>query len=1106
MSGSFWTNARQEIIIQLRGWFFRLFAIVVFVALLLNNMIVYSNFVPSPWALKGIQSFLPFSNAYLFNIPSSVLLVFLLTDLIKRDMRINSMEVIYVRSMSNFNYLVGKVFGLLLLFLFLEFFILIAGAVFQILFGATHFRLYPYLVYPLIYAIPSMIFITGVTLLVMRVVKNQAVAVILVLGYLALLLFYGAGKMFGIFDALLVKIPLVASDFVRIPKLDIYIVQRLAYMSAGLGFIFISALYFHRLPQEKLSRSLMLVISFIILIFSGVLFFKYYSYFQTGQLLRENMKKQTEMYKGWESVSPVSYNLDVEQHGDKIQVQAKIVFTNATTSPIEKYIFSLNPGLHVDKIEGINEFIRKAHVIEIPAGIPLPPGGMDSLTFVYSGYIDQSACYIDVSNEDLNAVFNMWIAQIGKDYAFITKDYMLLTPESMWYPIAGIPASMLFPVQKNLSFFDLELTVHPEDGLAVIAQGQPRRAKEDSAFVFKSEVKIPSFSLIAGDYTRESIVVDSIEYNLYRNSEHDFYKSYFTDIMDTLGTVISEMRNDYERSLGLQYPYKRLNLVEVPVQYYAYPRVWTKATQYVLPEQVLLPEMGFALEGADFKQMQERQSRRSNRTNMSFSKKEEELMMARRFIQSTMMGENDMRFISELSDINADYDVFPLYFTYVVDFHSDRIPVFKLALEAYMNEKNEDNGPGNFRRDEDLTPGEKASLLLSQKSLKTLLSDSVKDENLADVINYKGTFLFKLISSQFKKNEFESFIADHVKSHLFSVVDTDSFLQGINQRFNLNFNDYIDRWYNEVSIPGYIIRDLEMFKIFDGERLRYQVMFKITNPEDVTGIAELRFRTADRRRFMMGGGAPEEDPADRVLKLEPGITKEIGIVLDSEPRMMTLNPIIARNIPLEFTQRFNDPELNQKFNAFEGEKIVENYSKPTKEFELIVDNEDPGFSVENMQYGSVIKRLVQGDKIEQSDDYSRFNFWRPPGQWNLIKNANFYGKFIHSAYYIKSGNGNRTATWEVEIEKSGQYEVSTFLQPQINFFRQYHLADFMGELHYLIKHNDGNEEVILDLNSAEENWNSLGTYYFSKGKASVVLSDESDKRLIIADAIKWTLQ
>ncbi|MEJ2545332.1 MAG: hypothetical protein P8Y99_14785 [Calditrichaceae bacterium] len=783
MSGSFWTNARQEIIIQLRGWFFRLFAIAVFVALLLNNMIVYSNFVPSPWALKGIQSFLPFSNVYLFNIPSSVLLVFLLTDLIKRDMRINSMEVIYVRSMSNFNYLVGKVFGLLLLFLFLEIFILLAGGIFQILFGATHFKLYPYLIYPLIYAIPSMIFITGITLLVMRVVKNQAVAIILVLGYLTLLLFYGAGKMFGIFDALLVKIPLVASDFVKIPKLDIFILQRLAYMSAGLGFIFISALYFHRLPQEKLSRSLMLVISFVILIFSGVLFFKYYDHFHSGQLLRENMKKQTEMYKGWESVSPVSYKMDVEQHGDKIQVRAKIVFTNTTTSPIEKYIFSLNPGLHVDKIEGINEFNRNAHVIEIPAGSPLAPGEMDSLTFVYSGGIDQNACYIDVSNKDLNTVLQIWVAQIGKDYAFITKNYMLLTPESIWYPIAGIPASMLFPVQKNQSFFDLELIVHPEDGLKVIAQGQPKRAKEDSAYIFKSEVKVPSFSVIAGDYTKESIVVDSIEYSLYRNSDHDFYEPYFTDIMDTLGTVISEMRNDYERGLGLQYPYKRLNLIEVPVQYHAYPRVWTKATQYVLPEQVLLPEMGFALDGADFKQMQERQNRRSNRTNMSFSKKEEELMMVRRFIQSSIMGENNMRFISELSDITANYDVFPLYFTYVIDFHSDRVPVFKLALEAYMNEKNEDDGPGFNRRDEDLTPGEKASLLLSQKSLKTLLSDSIKDENLADVINYKGTFLFKLISSQLKKFEFEIFISYLFKSHLFSLVETDCFLKGIVQKF-----------------------------------------------------------------------------------------------------------------------------------------------------------------------------------------------------------------------------------------------------------------------------------------------------------------------------------
>ena len=1106
MSGSFWANARQEMIIQLRGWFFRLFAIALFVGLMLNNIIVYSSFVPSPWALKGIQSFLPYGNSYLFNILSSALLVFLLTDLIKRDMRINSMEVIYVRSMSNFNYLVGKVFGLLLLFFLLNLLILGAGALFQILFGATHFRLYPYLIYPLIFTIPSLIFIAGVTLLMMRIVRNQAVAIILVLGYLALMLFYGAGKVYGIFDALLIQLPLVASDFINIPGLNTFLTQRIAYMLAGLAFIMISSLYFHRLPQEKLSRSLMLLISILILIFSGISFYKYYDHFDAGQKLRAEIKRQTEYYKDYESVSPISYDMNVEQHEGTIRVKAKIVFVNSTTGPIEKYIFSLNPGLHVNEIQGYDSFFRKAHVIEINARSPLDIGGKDSLTFIYSGDIDQSACYIDVSDEDLNAKYQIWVSQIGKDYAFITSNYMLLTPESMWYPIAGIPASMLFPVQKNQSFFDLVLKVLPEKGLKVISQGLPEISAEDSSYTFRPEVKIPSFTLIAGDYLKETLTVDSIEYNLYRNSEHDFYESYFSDITDTLKSVIGEIRNDYERGLGLQYPYKRLNLIEVPVQYYAYPRIWTKATQYVLPEQVLLPEMGFSIEGADFKSMQERQSRRRNWTNMSFSKKEEEIMMIRRFIQSTLMGENDMRFISELSDINADFNIFPLYFTYVIDFHSDRVPVFKLALEAYMNEKSEDEGPGFFRRDEDLTPAEKASLLLSQKSLSTLLSDSVKDENIADVINYKGTFLFKLISSEFEKNEFESFINDHVRQHLFTVVETDSFLKGIDQRFNINFDDYIDQWYNEISVPGYLISDLQMFKIFDEGRLRYQVLFNISNPEPVTGIGELRFRTADRRRFMTGGGSPEEEPADRILKLDPGVTKEIGVVLDSEPRMMTFNPIVAHNIPLEFTKRFEDPELNQKYKSFDGERILKDNSTAKVELELIVDNEDPGFSVENMEYGSVIKRLVQGEIVSDKDEYTRFSFWRPPGQWSLIKNENFYGKYIHSAFYIKSGNGNRYAKWEVDIDKPGQYEVFTFVQPQIRFFRHSRLPEFMGELHYLIKHHDGTEEVELDLDSAEENWNSLGTYYFSKGKASVVLSDKSDKRLVIADAVKWKLQ
>ena len=50
----------------------------------------------------------------------------------------------------------------------------------------------------------------------------------------------------------------------------------------------------------------------------------------------------------------------------------------------------------------------------------------------------------------------------------------------------------------------------------------------------------------------------------------------------------------------------------------------------------------------------------------------------------------------------------------------------------------------------------------------------------------------------------------------------------------------------------------------------------------------------------------------------------------------------------------------------------------------------------------------------------------------------------------------------------------------------------------------GVDEVDLDAASADEGWNVLGTFYFSKGKALIELSDESKGRLVFADAVKLT--
>jgi hypothetical protein len=59
-----------------------------------------------------------------------------------------------------------------------------------------------------------------------------------------------------------------------------------------------------------------------------------------------------------------------------------------------------------------------------------------------------------------------------------------------------------------------------------------------------------------------------------------------------------------------------------------------------------------------------------------------------------------------------------------------------------------------------------------------------------------------------------------------------------------------------------------------------------------------------------------------------------------------------------------------------------------------------------------------------------------------------------------------------------------------------------GEYHFFITHDDGETEQTLQVETAEAGWNSLGSFYLSPGKATVVLTNLSARKTIIADAIK----
>jgi hypothetical protein len=112
---SFITNirsvAKYESKILVRSWFFRIFTLLAVVFLGFFNfamMLMEDNF--GLWFAKSVSSNIPYLNLLLLNTGQAVVAVFLSSEFLKRDKKLDTSEVFYVRPLSNAEYVVGKIF------------------------------------------------------------------------------------------------------------------------------------------------------------------------------------------------------------------------------------------------------------------------------------------------------------------------------------------------------------------------------------------------------------------------------------------------------------------------------------------------------------------------------------------------------------------------------------------------------------------------------------------------------------------------------------------------------------------------------------------------------------------------------------------------------------------------------------------------------------------------------------------------------------------------------------------------------------------------------------------------------------------------------------
>jgi len=1082
--------ARFESKTLMRSWFLRIFAIIALLVLLFFN-IALSQQDFSPRIFRGLPTNIPYATLLIFNVIQAIIAVFLATDFMKRDKKQDTAEVIFVRPISNGEYIWGKIYGNLRVFLALNMIILVIPLIFTLVTKDMSFDPLGYGLYFALISIPTLLFIFGLSFFLMAWIKNQAVVLLILLGYIALTLFYLSDKFYYIFDYMSFNIPMIWSEFTGLANSSRIIMHKGLYISLGLSLIFFTVLLMKRLRQSQSN--------YVFSITGGILFLGISIWLASIHMekeldmrsFRERLIHLNDQYLMKKLPVIGQYNLDLKHQGQRVEMKAEMILHNPGDQALDTLLFSLNPGFKLNTclVRGKQTpFIQKEHLLIIEE--KLAAGDSLGVTLQYGGRPDERVCYLDVPNRILFRGEHQTLFRIPKKFSFIRSDYLMFTPELLWYPVAGTGFSSKNVAGFRKNFARYKLNVTPSSEMTVLSQGKASR--KDQQWIFRPDHPLTCMSVIAGDYQRDSLTADNITYNIYYKKGHDFYRPFFNDIQDTIPAILGDVMGNYESELHLDYPFDELSIIEVPAHFYTYKKNFTLANEGSLPEMVLMQERAYTLNGADFGRAIKRIQRRRDADQTT---KQMKVDLFRRFIHSNFIEGEDYRMgWFGRNDVTGNTKIFPNFVSYCNDFGVQELPVMNPVLERYIESRSaEDNGRGFFRRD-GMGDKERANLLLQKQSFAELMSDSSYFVRLSDVIDVKGEYFIDLMKHYAGSNDFEEVLDSFIVATRYRNNTGEIFLDYMNQRYQVNTQEHMNNWLYAKELPGFTFRKADAFSYYEKENLRYQAEISITNTGPTMGMVKLNMRIGQRRNSSLS--------EEKTVILQPGQSKRVGLTVGESPSMLMANTLVSSNLPS--TVMFPLRDIEEDETAQGGEFVRETEPPSTGKGTIIVDNESPSFRVLAPEKATKLRDLIRNDRQER--EYTDINPWRPPEEWQKAIDNKFYGQVKLSATYVRSGNGEQKAIWMVPIDRSGHYEVQAYvsdagLRPR---WRRRGRDDNSKKTYlYTIFHDDGEEEVEVDVKDYRGDWVRLGEFYFSPDSARVQITNQSEAQSVVADAVKF---
>lgn len=1089
--------ARYEVKLLKRSWLFRIFSVLALLGITITVISTQTRLFPwaqyqEQWAKIALSSMMPFFCTYIYNIIQSIIVIFLAGSFLKRDKKLDTAEVIYVRPMSNADYIIGKTWGILRVFVPLNIIMLLITAFLNVVINHSPFSVYPYLFYLFTISIPSLLFVLGLSYTLTCLLKNQAVTLIVMLGIIGTTFFYLENTLYGVFDFFGVSTPSVFSDVTGLGNSSLFLLQRSIYLLAGIGFITFTISLVKRLPQRPWKTIIVNIIGTVLLIIGCCAGGIYVLHFRQVSELREKYINIYGEYASQGKVHVLSQDITLQQKDKELNVVSVMKIRNNQSVKLDHILFYLNPSLKISSIETNGTpltFKQNEQVCIIDKSIE--PEEELSLTMKYQGGINENICYTDIKEEEF---FDTKIPdkyhRFGKRYAWVEKNYTLLTPECLWYPVSIPPVNPQAPYNIGKNFTNYTLTVINPEKKVVLSQGKSTDSGEK--ITFTNATPLIGISLTMGNYEIKSVTMDSTSYEIYYFKGHDFFSDKFKEIRDTLPSLLAFHKNNYESSFSRDYPFSKIVLAETPVQFATYIRNWKGYTENVQPEIIFIPERMVTI-NFDFDVMRGH-TKNSRRGGSEKSDLEQETELLDWFLGSAFGSSTVSEGGWENQVVNKFY-IHPLFFEHINFIRSEEYPIFDIAFNTMQNSSTQMRSWGQVINDQ-----QRANLYLENHSFKAAMEDTdIKPGIFYELLKLKSNIFNNYIYSQIPQEAFQEFLKSFALKYSFTEVPLDTLSEAIYDEFGLDLSEFISKWYHENHIPELHIRNVDANQVIIEDITRYQVKFKINNPSDVDAIITTQTREGGGGR--RGGGGSASEPYNYVIPA--GSAREIKIITDDRPSGLAINTNISKNLPTLYTYNFSKITTTIS-DTLSGIFPIDPAVFSIKTNEIIIDNEDPGFRTISSNTRHKLKDLL---KKEEKDKYNNFYPWKTTTQWKAFASDAYYGETIHSAVSKRNGSGANSVEWTAEIPASGYYEVYIWNPKGNNHFRF-----SMGGRNnkdervqtYTIKYDDKQENISLDLEQENAEWVSIGNFDLPKGPVTITLTDKvSGGYYVIADAVKF---